>query len=113
MNSSTSPIQRGFRGGLTLLNRQIATDDIGTMWNEWVSPVVGYGIRGTIWIQGENNCNATDAAGYGNVFGLLINGWRNIWGQGEFPFYFGQLSNIHDLQTDPNNTSYVAMVREG
>jgi sialate O-acetylesterase len=94
-------------------NPGITNSDRGTMWNEWVSPVVGYGIRGTIWIQGEQNCNAADAPGYGNMFRLLINGWRKAWGQGDFPFYFGGLSNIHTLQTDPNNTSYVAMVREG
>jgi len=94
-------------------NPSITNDDRGTMWNEWVAPVVTYGIRGTVWIQGEQNCNSTDAPGYGDLFELLISGWREAWGQGEFPFYYGQLSNIHDLQTDPNNTSYVAMVREG
>ena len=94
-------------------NPSITNDDRGSMWNAWVSPVVGYGIRGTIWIQGEQNCNSTDAPSYGEVFELLIAGWRDAWGQGQFPFYYGQLSNIHDLQTDPNNTSYVAMVREG
>ncbi len=94
-------------------NPSITNDDRGAMWDAWVAPVVGYGIRGTIWIQGEQNCNATDAPGYGEVFDLLIDGWRGAWGQGSFPFYFGQLSNIHDLQTDPNNISHVAMVREG
>ncbi len=91
----------------------ITNDDRGSMWNEWVSPVVGYGIRGTIWIQGEQNCNSTDSPSYGNVFRLLIDGWRAAWGQGDFPFYYGQLSSIHSLQTDPNNTSDVARVREG
>jgi sialate O-acetylesterase len=85
----------------------------GQMWNAWVSQVVGYGIRGTVWIQGEQNCNTTGAPPYGARFKLLINGWRAAWGQGNFPFYFGQLSNIHTLQTDPNNTSTVATVREG
>ena len=94
-------------------NPSITDADRGTMWDEWVSPVVGYGIRGTIWIQGEQNTNSTDAPGYGDVFRLLINGWRAAWGQGQFPFYYGQLSNIHDLQTDPNNVSNVAEVREG
>jgi MYXO-CTERM domain-containing protein len=83
------------------------------MWNSWVAPVVGYGIRGTFWIQGEQNCNATDAPTYGDRFNLLIKGWRAAWGQGDFPFYFGQLSNIHSAQTDPNSTSNVAEVREG
>jgi hypothetical protein len=70
-------------------------------------------MRGTVWIQGEQNCNSADAPTYGAMFNLLIKGWRAAWGQGDFPFYYGSLSNIHSAQTDPNNTSTVAQVREG
>lgn len=92
---------------------EVKDNDRGSMWNSWVAPVVGYGLRGTIWFQGEQNTNATDAPSYGERFNWLIHGWRAAWGQGDFPFFFGQLSNIHDAQTDPNNTSDVATVREG
>lgn len=92
---------------------EITNSDRGGMWNSWVAPVVGYAIRGTIWIQGEQNTNASDGPSYGERFNWLIRGWRAAWGQGDFPFYFGQLSNIHGTQTDPNNTSSVATVREG
>jgi sialate O-acetylesterase len=92
---------------------EVKDGDRGGMWNSWVAPVVGYGLRGTIWFQGEQNTNGTDAPSYGDRFNWLITGWRAAWGQGDFPFFFGQLSNIHDAQTDPNNTSNVATVREG
>jgi hypothetical protein len=92
---------------------EVKDSDRGSMWNAWVAPVAGYGLRGTIWFQGEQNTNGTDAASYGERFNWLIHGWRAAWGQGDFPFFFGQLSNIHDAQTDPNNTSNVATVREG
>jgi sialate O-acetylesterase len=92
---------------------EVKDSDRGSMWNSWVAPVVGYGLRGTIWFQGEQNANGTDAPSYGERFNWLIHGWRAAWGQGDFPFLFGQLSNIHDLQTDPNNVSPVATVREG
>lgn len=92
---------------------EVKDGDRGGMWNSWVAPVVGYGLRGTIWFQGEQNANGTDAPSYGERFNWLITGWRKAWGQGDFPFLFGQLSNIHDAQTDPNNTSPVATVREG
>jgi sialate O-acetylesterase len=82
------------------------------LWNEFVAPVAGYGIRGTAWIQGEQNCNATASVRYAERFNALIKGWRRAWGQGDFPFYFGQLSSTSGSQ-DPNNTSYVAVVREG
>jgi sialate O-acetylesterase len=92
---------------------EVKDSDRGSMWNSWVAPVVGYGLRGTIWFQGEQNANGMDAPSYGERFNWLIHGWRAAWGQGDFPFFFGQLSNIHDAQTDPNNDSPVATVREG
>ena len=94
-------------------NPGINDTDKGTMWNTWVAPVAGYGIKGTIWIQGENNANATDAPSYGDRFKILITGWRSAWGQGDFPFYYLSLSNMHALQTDPNGASNVAAIREG
>jgi sialate O-acetylesterase len=92
---------------------EVKDGDRGGMWNSWVAPVAGYGLRGTIWFQGEQNTNGTDAPSYGERFKWLIGGWRAAWGQGDFPFFFGQLSNIHGAQTDPNNESDVATVREG
>lgn len=94
-------------------NPAITDSDKGTMWDIWVAPVVKYGIKGTVWIQGENNANSTDAPSYGDRFKILIQGWRKAWGQGDFPFYYLSLSNIHELQTDPNAASNVALIREG
>lgn len=93
-------------------NPDITNRDKGAMWDLWVTPVAGYGIKGTIWIQGEQNCNARDASSYGDRFKLLIQGWRSAWGQGDFPFYFGQLSSSSGM-AGPNDVSYVAQVREG
>lgn len=97
----------------TLAENPTVTDaNKGSLWNEFVAPVAGYGIRGTAWIQGEQNCNAKASAPYAVRFNALIKGWRRAWGQGDFPFYFGQLSSTSGTH-DPNNTSYVAVVREG
>ncbi len=93
-------------------NPEITNSDKGDMWDLWVSPAVGYGIKGTIWIQGEQNCNASDAPVYGERFKLLVEGWRAAWGQGDFPFYFGQLSSTSGT-AGPNDVSNVARVREG
>ena len=92
---------------------EVSDSDRGSMWNSWVAPVTGYAIRGTIWFQGEQNTNSTDVPTYGQRFDWLIRGWRAAWAQGDFPFFYGQLSNIHAAQTDPNNVSNVAPVREG
>lgn len=93
-------------------NLSISTGDKGGMWNQWVAPVVGYGIRGTVWIQGEQNCTAGLSPTYGDRFKMILKGWRAAWGQGDFPFYFGQLSSTSGTP-GPNDVSYVAVVREG
>ncbi|MDF1850756.1 MAG: sialate O-acetylesterase [Verrucomicrobiales bacterium] len=62
---------------------------IGGLFDKYIRNSVGYGIRGVLWDQGE--------AGSG-IFGLdqhtcmseLIRGWRELWGQGNFPFLFVQ-----------------------
>lgn len=93
-------------------NSSINASDKGGMWRQYVAPVVGYGMRGTIWIQGEQNANAGGAATYADRFKLVIKGWRTAWGQGDFPFYFGQLSSTSGTPA-PNDVSPVAQVREG
>jgi sialate O-acetylesterase len=85
----------------------------GDMWRAWVDSVVGFGIKGTVWIQGEQNCTDSLSENYGSRFQLLINGWRAAWGEGTFPFIFGQLSNTNALQVTPNDTGWIAPVRDG
>ncbi len=104
----------GWLDSATLAEHPEITDTSkGKMWNAWTDSVVGYGIRGTVWIQGEQNCTSTLSATYGARFQLLINGWRSAWGEGNFPFIFGQLSNTNPLQVTPNDTGWIPIVREG
>jgi sialate O-acetylesterase len=60
------------------------------LYNGMVHPIVPYAIRGAIWYQGESN--RTDGMAYFHKMKALINGWRSVWGQGNFPFYFVQLA---------------------
>ncbi|MBI5801378.1 MAG: sialate O-acetylesterase [Verrucomicrobia bacterium] len=60
------------------------------LFNGMVAPVVPYGIRGVISYQGE--VNSDRAAQYRVLFPELIKGWRQAWGQGEFPFLAVQLA---------------------
>ena len=55
-----------------------------------VHPIVPYALRGAIWYQGESNLQ--DGMLYHEKMKALINGWREVWGQGDFPFYFVQLA---------------------
>ncbi len=84
----------------------------GTMYSSWVKPVEGYTIRGTLWMQGEQDRSNGLQVYYRERLGQLINGWRKIWGQGDFPFYIVQLANYGTVQTDPNENATSSVIRE-
>ena len=60
------------------------------LYNGMVHPIVPYAIRGALWYQGESNLR--DGMLYHEKMKALINGWREVWEQGNFPFYFVQLA---------------------
>ena len=55
-----------------------------------LNPLIGMAMRGVIWYQGEDNWNR--AHSYTDMLSTMIKGWRNLWGQGEFPFYYCQIA---------------------
>ena len=85
----------------------------GGMYKSWVAPVVGCAMRGTVWMQGEQDRTGTLAPLYGERFKLLISSWRKLWGIGDFPFYYVQLANKTALQTMPYEGGTTAVIREG
>ncbi len=74
------------------------------LYNAMVHPLIRFAIRGAIWYQGEANRN--DGPIYAQKMGALINGWRSVWGLGDFPFYYVQLApfnygySIDDEESD-------------
>ena len=60
------------------------------LYNGMLHPIVGYGMRGAIWYQGESNCGEPDL--YVKMFDKMVREWRAIWGVGEFPFYYCQIA---------------------
>ncbi len=73
-------------------------DSIGNHYKNLITPLVGYGIRGAIWYQGESNQN--DGRDYQPKLQSLIEGWREAWGQGDFPFHYVQLPGLGISPTD-------------
>lgn len=61
-----------------------------TLYNGMLYPVIGYGIRGAIWYQGESNQTRPDR--YQDLFPAMVKEWRQVWGMGEFPFYYAQIA---------------------
>ena len=69
-------------------------------YNKMLHPIVGFPIKGIIWYQGESNAdNIDDAADYAALFHTMIEGWRDLWGQGDVPFLWVQLPNFGPPQT--------------
>ena len=60
------------------------------LFNAMINPIVGYGIRGAIWYQGESNRN--EPVQYQKLLPGLVENWRFVWGIGEFPFYYVQIA---------------------
>ncbi len=59
------------------------------LYNGMVHPLTKFPIKGMIWYQAERNQN--DPTMYRTLFPDAITGWRKVWGQGDFPFFFVQL----------------------
>lgn len=69
------------------------------LYNAMIHALVGFPIRGAIWYQGESNHN--DGMQYAFKKEALINGWRQLWGQGDFPFYYVQIAPFQYGKEDP------------
>ncbi len=82
-------------------------------FNGVIAPIVGYGIKGVIWYQGETNGDGlADAIGYKDLFPAMITNWRREWKQGDFPFLFEQLPNFRQPAVTPSENNW-PWVREG
>ena len=78
-------------------------------YRDMVQPIERYGIQGAIWFQGEADASKPD--GYAADFKTMVEGWRTAFGQGDFPFYWGQLawsaSSSAGRTYDPENATDV------
>jgi sialate O-acetylesterase len=68
--------------------------DPGALFNAMIHPLVGYGIDGFTWYQGESDTGTSKrAARYDTHLAVMINDWRQRWHDASLPFYFVQLPN--------------------
>lgn len=61
------------------------------LFNGMITPLENYRVRGAMWYQGESN--TWRAYQYRTLLPDLIQGWRKIWNEGDFPFLIVQLPN--------------------
>lgn len=79
----------------------------GNLYQGVLHPVIGYGIKGVIWYQGETN--ASRAWEYRTLFPHLIQEWRKAWKQGDFPFYWVQLADFKDEVATPGESDWAEL----
>jgi sialate O-acetylesterase len=72
----------------------------GGLFNGMIYPLAPYAMRGVLWYQGENDCALSGE--YRHLLPAMISSWRELWGQGDFPFYIVQLPNYGREKTDQN-----------
>ena len=72
------------------------------LYNAMIAPITGFALRGAIWYQGESNHGETN---YDLKMSALVGGWRQVWNEGPFPFYFVQIA---PFKYNKNPTNYVA-----
>ncbi len=65
-----------------------------TLFNAMIAPYTRFTIKGALWYQGETDSDAKRAPYYWRVFPTLISDWRQQWGEGDFPFFFVQISSF-------------------
>jgi sialate O-acetylesterase len=60
------------------------------LYNGMIFPLEPFAIRGAIWYQGE--ANVGEGMLYAERMRALIDGWRQVWAEGSFAFYFVQIA---------------------
>jgi sialate O-acetylesterase len=72
-----------------------------------IEPVAPFSIRGAIWYQGE--ANFLRAHQYRTLLPLLIGDWRNVFQQGDFPFYIVSLPAFMQHRDQPGDDAWAEL----
>ncbi|HEY4324830.1 MAG TPA: sialate O-acetylesterase [Mucilaginibacter sp.] len=70
-----------------------------TLYKAMLHGVIGYGIKGAIWYQGESNYS--EPAQYDSLFVTFVKVLRSKWGIGDFPFFYTQIAPYDYAQLPP------------
>ena len=60
------------------------------MYNGMLYPIHNYTLKGFIWYQGETNAGFPQY--YAERLAAMVKVWRDLWGQGDLPFYEVELA---------------------
>lgn len=78
-----------------------------SLYNAMLYPLRKYGIKGAIWYQGESN--AGNPSAYRRQLPAMINNWRTLFENENFPFFVVQLAPYMAISDVPTDTSWAAL----
>lgn len=61
-----------------------------SLYNAMIHPIIGYGLKGFLWYQGESN--VSNHAIYEKMMQSMVSGWRKMWKNDSLSFYFVQIA---------------------
>jgi len=94
------PQNTGNSGGIAVQNQPAA------LFNAMIEPLLGYGLKGFVWYQGESN--AERANEYAGLQSRMIMEWRKLFNMPQGPFLFVQLPNYMDMNYLPVESQWAA-----
>lgn len=72
------------------------------LYHGMIHPLVPVSLRGILWYQGETNAQVWGGPDlYRTLFPMLIQSWRENFGQVNLPFIYVELANYKDRQMSP------------
>jgi sialate O-acetylesterase len=77
------------------------------LYQGMLEPVAPLAITGAIWYQGE--ANADRAYQYRTLLPAMIGDWRELFGQGDFPFYIVSVPAFMHHQDQPSESSWAEL----
>jgi sialate O-acetylesterase len=80
-----------------------------SLYNGMLAPIIPYGIKGTIWYQGESNANQSKQ--YRTLFPAMIADWRARWKQGDFPFLFVQIAPFNGQPPEIREAQFLTLAK--
>lgn len=92
---------------LAMINTPLASTMPTVIYNSRIHPLAPFALRGVLWYQGE--ANTGNAALYRSELPALITGWRQAWGQGNFPFLIVQLPNYLAVRDQPGESNWAEL----
>jgi sialate O-acetylesterase len=77
------------------------------LFDGMIEPVAPFSIRGAIWYQGE--ANFTRAHQYRTLLPAMIGDWRDVFQQGDFPFYIVSLPKFMAHRDAPGDDGWAEL----